>query len=89
MYPTSFPIPSQAKAEYRNEIFYPPYWYDFEHKPRITQAPSSIRYNEVGGDGQEGVGGGLLPLAQVFQELQSYQISSYLVKALIPLPPLS
>ena len=42
--PPSFP--PQVKAEYRNEIFYPPQWYDFANKPRITNWPENIQYNQ-------------------------------------------
>eukprot|EP00798_Chlamydomonas_sp_ICE-L_P022033 gene22033-29096_t len=32
-------LPSiQVKAEYRVEIFYPPFWFDIENKPRIVKA---------------------------------------------------
>ncbi|KAG1679121.1 hypothetical protein FOA52_000476 [Chlamydomonas sp. UWO 241] len=37
---------SPAKAEYRNEIFYPPYFYDTWNKPVILDAPARVRYNE-------------------------------------------
>jgi len=37
--PTSFP-------EYRNEIFHPPFVFDTEHKPTITDCPSIIKYGE-------------------------------------------
>jgi hypothetical protein len=32
----SFCCSSVLQAEYRNEIFYPPYWYDFANKPNIS-----------------------------------------------------
>lgn len=35
---------STAKAEYRNEIFYPPFWYDFANKPVILSSPQVIQY---------------------------------------------
>jgi len=33
-----------VKAEYRNEIFYPPFWYDFANKPSIVSSPQLIQY---------------------------------------------
>lgn len=39
-------VASPAKADYRNEIFYPPFWYD-ANKPVIVDWPSSARYNDV------------------------------------------
>lgn len=36
---------SQYKSEFRMEIFYPPFWFDFANKPIITSAPSDIQYN--------------------------------------------
>ena len=33
-----------AKAEYRNEIFYPPFWFDFANKPAILSSPSAVTY---------------------------------------------
>ena len=36
--------PSPAKADYRMEIFYPPFWYDFANKPKIIAAPSEVQY---------------------------------------------
>jgi hypothetical protein len=38
--------PSPAKAEYRSEIFYPPFWYDMDKKPQILDAPSEVEYGE-------------------------------------------
>ena len=38
--------PTQSKAEYRNEIFYPPAWYDFVNKPVITNSPDAVGYNQ-------------------------------------------
>ena len=34
-----------GRAEYRMEIFYPPFWFDFANKPQIKSAPSSVNYN--------------------------------------------
>ena len=28
------------------EIFYPPFWYDFEAKPQIVTAPDLLQYGE-------------------------------------------
>ena len=45
------------KAEYRNEIFYPPAWYDFANKPRITGWPDAVGYGQdflVSYSGEEG-----------------------------------
>jgi hypothetical protein len=39
--------PSPAKAEYRNEIFYPPPWYDFANKPSILSAPEEVQYGQL------------------------------------------
>eukprot|EP00798_Chlamydomonas_sp_ICE-L_P026983 gene26984-8998_t len=39
-------IPAPVKAEYRMEIFYPPSWYDFDAKPKIVSAPTTITYGE-------------------------------------------
>ena len=36
---------SDYKSEYRMEIFYPPFWFDFANKPSITIAPSDMQYN--------------------------------------------
>lgn len=36
----------RAKAEYRNEIFYPPFWYDMDKKPRILTAASNVTYGQ-------------------------------------------
>lgn len=36
----------RAKAEYRNEIFYPPFWYDMDNKPRILTAASNVTYGQ-------------------------------------------
>eukprot|EP00798_Chlamydomonas_sp_ICE-L_P026982 gene26982-8995_t len=36
----------EVKAEYRMEIFYPPGWYDFDAKPKIESAPTTITYGE-------------------------------------------
>ena len=40
---------SQSKyiAEYRMEIFYPPFWFDFANKPNIMTSPSDIQYNTL------------------------------------------
>lgn len=35
---------SKSQAEYRNEIFYPPYWYDFDNKPIITAINSNSNF---------------------------------------------
>ena len=35
---------SPAKADYRMEIFYPPFWYNFSAKPKILSAPSEVQY---------------------------------------------
>ena len=34
------------KADYRNEIFYPPAYYDFDNKPRILSAPATVDYGQ-------------------------------------------
>lgn len=36
----------RAKAEYRNEIFYPPHWFEFNKKPLVTRAPISVGFGE-------------------------------------------
>ncbi len=39
--------PAPVKAEYRMEIFYPPFWYDVAHKPQILYVfPQLIGYDE-------------------------------------------
>ena len=37
---------SPAKADYRMEIFYPPFWFQFAAKPKIVTAPSQVTYGE-------------------------------------------
>ena len=37
--------PSPSKAEYRQEIFYPPFWYDTANKPSIVNVfPQIVGY---------------------------------------------
>ena len=36
-----------VKAEYRNEIFYPPFWYDFANMPVIQSSPQMIQYKRT------------------------------------------
>ncbi|GAX79179.1 hypothetical protein CEUSTIGMA_g6619.t1 [Chlamydomonas eustigma] len=39
--------PAPVKAEYRNEIFYPPFWYDFKSKPLILSWPQEVTYGQT------------------------------------------
>ncbi|KAL6756608.1 hypothetical protein V8C86DRAFT_2646145 [Haematococcus lacustris] len=42
-----FHLPPPVKAEYRNEIFYPPYWFDTANKPAITSMNGNTNVSNV------------------------------------------